>query len=141
MSLRTDIGPQGNLLSEEPQVVNHVELEQPILTDFELERLRRNPYGALDSTTIDITFPLDKGEDGLEDALDRIRAQAIEAVQRRHHPARPLRPGDRAPTGCRSPPCSPAPPSTTRSSARAPGCAPRSWSSRASRASSITSRR
>ena len=38
MSLRTDIGPQGNLLSEEPQIVNHVELSQPILTDFELER-------------------------------------------------------------------------------------------------------
>jgi glutamate synthase domain-containing protein 2/glutamate synthase domain-containing protein 3 len=81
MSLRTDIGPQGNLLSEAPQVVNHVELEHPILTDFELERLRRNPYGALESTTLDITFPLDKGEDGLEDALERIRAQAIEAVR------------------------------------------------------------
>ncbi len=81
MSLRTDIGPQGNLLSEEPQIVNHVELSQPILTDFELERLRRNPFGALHPTTIDITFALDKGEDGLEDALDRIRAQAIDAVE------------------------------------------------------------
>jgi glutamate synthase (NADPH/NADH) large chain len=81
MSLRTDIGPQGNLLSEEPQIVNHVELSQPILTDFELERLRRNPYGALHSTTIDITFGLDKGEDGLDEALDRIRAQAIAALE------------------------------------------------------------
>jgi len=80
MSLRTDIGPQGNLLSTEPQVVNHVELKQPILTDFELERLRRNPHQALHPTTIDITFALDKGEDGLEDALDRIREQAIEAL-------------------------------------------------------------
>ena len=80
MSLRTDIGPQGNLLSTEPQVVNHVELAQPILTDFELERLRRNPYGALHPTTIDITFSLEKGEDGLADALDRIRRQALEAV-------------------------------------------------------------
>ncbi len=81
MSLRTDIGPQGNLLSSEPQVVNHVELQQPILTDFELERLRRNPYGALHPTTIDITFALDKGEDGLTDALERIRRQAVEALE------------------------------------------------------------
>ena len=81
MSLRTDIGPQGNLLSDKPQIVNHVELKQPILTDFELERLRRNPYGALHPTTIDITFSLDNGEDGLELALDRIREQAIEALR------------------------------------------------------------
>ena len=81
MSLRTDIGPQGNLLSEKPQIVNHVELKQPILTDFELERLRRNPHNALESTTIDITWSIDDGEDGLEIALERIRAQAIAAVE------------------------------------------------------------
>ncbi len=81
MSLRTDIGPQGNLLSDQPQVVNHVELAHPILTDFELERLRRNPHPALHSTTIDITWGLDNDEDGLEAALDRIREQAIEAVR------------------------------------------------------------
>jgi len=80
MSLRTDIGPQGNLLSDKPQVVNHVELKQPILTDFELERLRRNPHNALAPTTIDITWSIEDGEDGLEAALERIRGQAIEAV-------------------------------------------------------------
>ncbi|KAA0267381.1 MAG: hypothetical protein EDQ89_11830, partial [Acidobacteria bacterium] len=81
MSLRTDIGPQGNLLSDEPQIVSHVELAQPILTDFELERLRRNPHNALDGTTIDITWPLDGGEDGLAAALERIRAEAVAAIE------------------------------------------------------------
>ncbi|GIK78726.1 MAG: glutamate synthase [Actinomycetes bacterium] len=81
MSLRTDIGPQGNLLSDEPQIVSHVELAQPILTDFELERLRRNPHNALDGTTIDITWPLDGGEDGLAAALERIRAEAVTAIE------------------------------------------------------------
>jgi glutamate synthase domain-containing protein 2/glutamate synthase domain-containing protein 1/glutamate synthase domain-containing protein 3 len=81
MSLRTDIGPQGNLLSDQPQIVNHVDLNQPILTDFELERLRRNPHNALHSTTIDTTWSLDNGEDGLEAALERIREQAITAVR------------------------------------------------------------
>ncbi|MFN8113528.1 MAG: glutamate synthase large subunit [Solirubrobacterales bacterium] len=81
MSLRTDIGPQGNLLSTEPQVVNHVELAQPILTDFELERLRRNPHNALHSTTIDTTWSLDDGEDGLETALERIRREAVAALE------------------------------------------------------------
>ena len=81
MSLRTDIGPQGNLLSTEPQVVNHVELAQPILTDFELERLRRNPHNALHPTTIDTTWAVEDGEDGLEGALERIRAEAIAAVE------------------------------------------------------------
>ena len=81
MSLRTDIGPQGNLLSDQPQIVNHVELAQPILTDFELERLRRNPHNALHSTTIDTTWALAGGEDGLEAALERIRSQAVEALE------------------------------------------------------------
>ncbi len=81
MSLRTDIGPQGNLLSDKPQIVNHVELKQPILTDFELERLRRNPHNALESTTIDITWSIEDGEEGLEAALKRIRRQAIAALE------------------------------------------------------------
>ena len=33
------------------------------------------------ATTIDTTWPLDNGEDGLEPALDRIREQAIEALE------------------------------------------------------------
>ena len=81
MSLRTDIGPQGNLLSSKPQVVNHVELAHPILTDFELERLRRNPHQALHATTIDATWAVENGEDGLESALDRLRAQAHAALE------------------------------------------------------------
>ena len=76
MSLRTDIGPQGNLLSEEPQVVNHVELDHPILTDFELERLRRNPYGALHPTTIDIDLRARQGR-------GRARGRARRASARR----------------------------------------------------------
>ena len=113
MSLRTDIGPQGNLLSEKPQIVNHVELGQPILTDFELERLRRNPHNALHSTTIDITWSIDDGEEGLEAALERIRAQASP----RSRPTPPCSSSAiarRAPSACRSRPCSPARPSTTR---------------------------
>ncbi len=81
MSLRTDIGPQGNLLSETPETVQHVELSQPILTDFELERLRRNPHNALAPTTLDITWPLAEGAAGLEGALDRLRAEAVEALR------------------------------------------------------------
>src|SRR4029078_10246037 len=74
MSLRTDIGPQGTLLSDQPQIVTHVELAHPILTDFELERLRRNPHNALHSTTIDITRSIEDGEEGIEAALHRVTA-------------------------------------------------------------------
>ena len=99
MSLRTDIGPQGNLLSDQPQIVNHVELAQPILTDFELERLRRNPHNALHSTTIDTTWALD-GRRG----RPRGRARADPLAGRRgarggHDPARPQRPGNECRAG------------------------------------------
>src|SRR4029078_13712674 len=81
MRLRTDTARRGTLLSAQPQIVNHVELAQPILTDFELERLRRNPHNALHSTTIDTTWALAGGEDGLDAALERTRSQAVEALE------------------------------------------------------------
>ena len=94
MSLRTDIGPQGNLLSSEPQVVNHVELEQPILTDFELERLRRNPHQAL--APDDDRHHL-RARQGRGRARGRPRADpraGDRGAARGHHPARRL--SDRA---------------------------------------------
>ena len=81
--------------ARQPQVVNHVELEQPILTDFELERLRRNPHNAL-AQHDDRHHLVDRRRRGRA-SRPRSSGSAPQAVARRsggHDPARPQRPGD-----------------------------------------------
>jgi glutamate synthase (NADPH) large chain len=80
MSLTTAIGPQGNLLDESPEYARQVILGHPLLSDHDLERLRQIDHPVLRSETIDITWPLGDGADGLADALDRICDEATEHI-------------------------------------------------------------
>ncbi len=47
-------------------------LGRPIITDPELEKLRQIDHPVLRAETIDITWPLTEGEEGLETAIERI---------------------------------------------------------------------
>ena len=77
MSLESRIGSEGNLLSEEgPEHAVQLVLDHPVLTNSELERVARASHPALRSTTLDATWPLDAGPDGLEAALERIAREA-----------------------------------------------------------------
>jgi glutamate synthase domain-containing protein 2/glutamate synthase domain-containing protein 1/glutamate synthase domain-containing protein 3 len=82
MSLRSVLGPEGNLLSEEPHGAYQVALEQPILLSSELERLRQAPEERLRASTLDITWALDRGEPGLGEALERLHGEADAAIER-----------------------------------------------------------
>jgi glutamate synthase (NADPH/NADH) large chain/glutamate synthase (ferredoxin) len=55
-------------------------IENPILRDDELERLRQVESDVFRSHTVDTTWPVDDGVDGLERALDRICADADGAL-------------------------------------------------------------
>ena len=55
-------------------------LGRPIVTDPELEKLRQIEHPVLRAETIDITWPLTEGEEGLEAAIDRICAEASDAI-------------------------------------------------------------
>ncbi|CAN5488152.1 glutamate synthase large subunit [soil metagenome] len=80
MSLTTSIGPQGNLLDEDPAHARQVILGRPIVTDSELEKLRQIEHPVLRAESLDITWSLTEGEQGLEGAIDRICAEASEAI-------------------------------------------------------------
>ncbi|MDR2462944.1 MAG: glutamate synthase large subunit [Verrucomicrobiales bacterium] len=61
MSLTTYIGNQGNILAETPQHARVIKLPRPILTDDELERLRRVNQPGFKAVTIPIGFSGDLG--------------------------------------------------------------------------------
>lgn len=80
MSLNTYIGKDQNLLIETPQHCRKVELESPVLSNAELEKLRAIDNEHLQAKTLDIVFRA-SGEPGkLERALKRICQYSEDAV-------------------------------------------------------------
>ncbi|MDE3026364.1 MAG: glutamate synthase subunit alpha, partial [Acidobacteriota bacterium] len=82
MSVEASVGSERNLLDETPQHARQLVIENPILLDEELERLRQVESDVFLSHTIDTTWPAAEGEAGLERALDRICAEADAALAR-----------------------------------------------------------
>ena len=85
MSLVSFIGPRPNLLDlEGTSKQKRLEVDQPILSNEDLERIRG--IGAVkdnnfSSVTIDITYPAEKSESGMGPALDCVCAEAEEFVR------------------------------------------------------------
>ena len=80
MSLSTSLGTERNLFDETPEHAHKLELDQPILLNRELETLRHISSDVFSSRTIDITWPIAEGPEGLAPALERVCAQAHEAI-------------------------------------------------------------
>ncbi|HEX2042765.1 MAG TPA: glutamate synthase large subunit [Acidimicrobiales bacterium] len=80
MSLTSRLGPMGNLLDESADQARAVVLPEPVLTDDQLARLRCLSARGLHAATVDCTWPVGEGADGLPGALERICAEAADAV-------------------------------------------------------------
>ena len=80
MSLECYIGPEGNLLESTEQHAHRLRLRHPILTNEELHALRRMNYAGWTTWTIDITFDRKDVPGGLERAIERICAEAEQAI-------------------------------------------------------------
>jgi glutamate synthase domain-containing protein 2/glutamate synthase domain-containing protein 1/glutamate synthase domain-containing protein 3 len=80
MSLRTTLGSQENLLDEHPHFPPGIHLEQPIVRDVELEKLRAVSGYGLRSSTIDTTWPAVEGPEGMQRALERTCREASECI-------------------------------------------------------------
>jgi glutamate synthase (NADPH) large chain len=80
MSLISYIGTERNILDETPENCHTLKLPQPILTNRDLEKLRRLSRGDLLATTIPTLFRVHEGERGLERALDELCQRASLAV-------------------------------------------------------------
>ena len=79
MTLRTRLGNLGNILDEGAEQCDHLLLKSPILTVPEWQALR--VYLGKSAALIDCTFDVEGGSDTFNDALDRIAAEAEEAVR------------------------------------------------------------
>ena len=92
MSLATSLGNERNLFEETPEHAHKLLLEQPILLNRELETLRNVEHDVYKARTLDITWPVEEGPEGMEKAIERIcrRSQRGDRRARQHH--RPVRP-------------------------------------------------
>ena len=80
MSLISYIGTERNILDEAPDNCHTLKLPHPILTNRDLEKLRRVSSGDLLATTLPALFRAADGEAGLKHSLDDLGSRASLAV-------------------------------------------------------------
>ena len=88
MSLLSMIGPRPNLLGHDAGTHKRLEVEQPILTNDDLAKIRSVEAvldGAFRCSTIDITWDAEAGVDGIELAIKEMCWAATEAVLQDHN--------------------------------------------------------
>jgi glutamate synthase (ferredoxin) len=78
----TMAGSRGGLLNPGPESCSLIRLEQPILTNEELDKLRFIDRPRFKCETLSILFQAADGAKGLEAALDKVFAEADEAIKR-----------------------------------------------------------
>jgi glutamate synthase domain-containing protein 2/glutamate synthase domain-containing protein 1/glutamate synthase domain-containing protein 3 len=81
MSLISYIGTERNILDEAPENCHTLKLPHPILTNRDLEKLRRVSTGDLLATTLPALFRAADGEQGLQRSLEELSARASHAVE------------------------------------------------------------
>ncbi|HJT44347.1 MAG TPA: glutamate synthase large subunit [Rhizomicrobium sp.] len=83
MSLVSMIGPRPNLLGRDAGAHKRLEVSQPVLTNADVEKIRSISTlvdGAFRTATIDCTWPVSEGAEGLSNAIQRICLNATDAV-------------------------------------------------------------
>ncbi len=81
MSLTSYIGSERNILEETAQHCHTLKLQHPILTNRDLEKLRRVSWGDFLGTTLQAVFRTDGGGQELERALDGLCRRASLAIR------------------------------------------------------------
>ena len=80
MSLECFIGPEGSLLETTEDHVHRLRIAHPILTNEEAAALEHMDHRGWKSKVIDVTFAKSDGEAGMVAAIDRINAEATQAI-------------------------------------------------------------
>lgn len=81
MSLTSYIGTERNILDETPLHCHTLKLHHPMLTNHDLEKLRRVSWGDFLATTLPTLFRVNGGEKELERALDGLCRRASLAIE------------------------------------------------------------
>ncbi len=82
MQTAVTIGPERNLLNPEPESCRQIKLRHPIITNEELEKLRRVEQPVFKSVTLSALFSAARGEKALGEALGNLCQSATEAIGR-----------------------------------------------------------
>ncbi|MGH2910696.1 MAG: glutamate synthase central domain-containing protein, partial [Solirubrobacteraceae bacterium] len=80
MSLQTGVGAELNLLSEGPEQAHQLVMDQPILRNRQLEKLRQVSHEIFDAATLDISWQIEEGPEGMERRLDAVCREASDQV-------------------------------------------------------------
>jgi glutamate synthase domain-containing protein 2/glutamate synthase domain-containing protein 1/glutamate synthase domain-containing protein 3 len=80
MSLQAGVGGEVNLLCETCEQAHQLVMNQPILRNHELEKLRQVSHEVFDAATIDLTWPIEEGPDGMEARLEAVCDEAARYV-------------------------------------------------------------
>ena len=82
MSAETTIGSEQNLFEETPLHCRQLRLKQPILTNVQLEQIKRLAQPGFATATLSTLYRVAEGEQGLRAALDELCRQASEAIDK-----------------------------------------------------------
>src|SRR3970040_1767459 len=78
-SVKTVIGPEGNLLDPEPESCHLIDLESPFLDNTELAKIKSLRDHALRATVLPMLFPARAGPAGLGPRLGPLLHDAVRA--------------------------------------------------------------
>lgn len=85
MSLRTQVGPDGNTFEETPEQCHRLTVRHPVLTNAEVARLRAVDLGVFASFTLSTLYDPSRGPDALERAVEALCAEAEARVDEGHN--------------------------------------------------------
>ncbi|TQD94589.1 hypothetical protein C1H46_019834 [Malus baccata] len=81
-SMECMIGPEGDLTETTEEQCHRLSLKGPLLTIDEMEAIKKMNYRGWRCKVLDITYSKGRGREGLEETLDRICAEAREAIKK-----------------------------------------------------------
>ncbi|KAF3432836.1 hypothetical protein FNV43_RR23938 [Rhamnella rubrinervis] len=80
-SMECMIGPEGDLTETTEEQCQRLSLKGPLLSMEEMEAIKKMNYRGWRSKVLDITYSKNRGRKGLEETLDRICAEARDAIK------------------------------------------------------------
>ncbi|KAL6127562.1 hypothetical protein ACLB2K_070927 [Fragaria x ananassa] len=81
-SMECMIGPEGDLTETTEEQCHRLSLKGPLLSIEEMEAIKKMNYRGWRCKVLDITYSKERGRKGLEETLDRICAEAREAIKK-----------------------------------------------------------
>jgi glutamate synthase domain-containing protein 2/glutamate synthase domain-containing protein 1/glutamate synthase domain-containing protein 3 len=80
MSLETAVGPQSNLFESSPEHAHQLVIGQPLLRNFEIEKLKQVDHDVFSADVLDATWPVGEGPEGLARAMERLCRESSELI-------------------------------------------------------------